>query len=43
MIDDGSYLHSLEPSSDEMRAIIEQAAERVIDHIVSLPGQPTSQ
>ena len=32
--------HPLEPSADEMRRLIDEAARRVIDHIESLPSQP---
>ena len=42
MIDDTSTPYPLEPSADEMRAMIDRAAERVIDHITSLPNQPAS-
>ncbi len=34
--------YPLEPSADQMREMIEKAAERVIDHIASLPHQPAS-
>ena len=34
--------HPLEPSTDQMRVMVDKAAERVIDHIASLPRQPAS-
>jgi len=34
--------YPLEPSADQMRVMIDQAAERVIDHITSLSRQPAS-
>ena len=37
-----SHAYLLEPSSDQMRAMIDKAAERVIDHIASLPRQPAA-
>jgi aromatic-L-amino-acid decarboxylase len=38
----GTDLYPLEPSAEEMRAMIDQAAERVVEHISSLPSQPAS-
>ncbi len=38
----GTDLYPLEPSAEEMRAMIDQAAERVVEHIASLPSQPAS-
>ncbi len=34
--------YPLEPSTDQMRVMVDKAAERVIDHIASLPSQPAS-
>ena len=34
--------YPLEPSPDQMRVMVDRAAERVIDHIASLPRQPAS-
>ena len=34
--------YPLEPSRDQMRVMVDKAAERVIDHIASLPRQPAS-
>ena len=34
--------YPLEPSTDQMRVMIDKATERVIDHIASLPRQPAS-
>lgn len=34
--------YPLEPSPEQMRGMIEKAAERVIDHIASLPSQPAA-
>ena len=34
--------YPLEPSPDQMRVMVDKAAERVIDHIASLPRQPAS-
>ncbi len=34
--------YPLEPSAAEMRAMIDQATERVVDHIASLPKQPAT-
>ena len=34
--------HTLEIPSDEMRAMLDRVAERVVEHIESLPGQPAS-
>ncbi len=34
--------YPLEPSTDQMRVMVDQVAERVIDHIASLPRQPAS-
>ena len=36
------HAYPLEPSTDEMRVMVDKAAERVIDHIASLPHQPAS-
>jgi aromatic-L-amino-acid decarboxylase len=33
-------VYPLEPTAEEMRAMVDQATERVVDHIVSLPEQP---
>ena len=33
-------VYPLEPTVEEMRAMVDQATERVVDHIVSLPKQP---
>ncbi len=38
----GTEPYPLEPSAEEMRVMIDQAAERVIEHIASLPDQPAS-
>ncbi len=37
-----SGAYPLEPSAAEMKDILERVAERVVDHIVSLPDQPAS-
>ena len=42
MTADGHAPYPLEPSADEMRAMIDQATERLIDHIVALPDRPAS-
>jgi len=34
--------HPLEPSADEMRSMLAQVVERVVDHVESLSGQPAS-
>ena len=34
--------YPLEPSADEMRTMLEQVTNRVIEHIDSLPAQPAS-
>ena len=36
------HAYPLEPSTDQMRVMVEKAAERVIEHIASLPEQPAS-
>ncbi len=36
------HAYPLEPSTDQMRVMVDKAAERVIDHIASLPRQPAS-
>ncbi len=36
------HTYPLEPSTDQMRVMVEKAAERVIEHIASLPRQPAS-
>ena len=38
----GTDQYPLEPSAEEMRAMIDEAAERVIEHLSSLPDQPAS-
>ena len=35
-------VYPLEPSADDMRAMIDQATERVVAHIASLPKQPAT-
>ncbi len=35
-------VYPLEPSAEEMRAMADQATQRIIDHIVSLPEQPAT-
>ena len=35
-------VYPLEPSADQMRVMVDKAAERVIDHIASLPHQPAA-
>jgi len=35
-------IRELELSSDEMRKLIQQATERIVEHIESLPSQPVS-
>ena len=34
-----SRLHALEPSADEMRAMLEEACHRVLRHVASLDDQ----
>jgi len=34
--------YPLEPSVDEMRTMLDQASERVIEHVASLPSQPAA-
>ena len=36
------FVYPLEPSAEEMRAMADQATQRVIDHIASLPKQPAT-
>ena len=36
------HAYPLEPSTDQMRVMVDKAAERVVDHIASLPRQPAS-
>ena len=36
------HAYPLEPSTDQMRVMVDKAAERVIDHIASLPRQAAS-
>ena len=36
------HAYPLEPSTDQMRVMVDKVAERVIDHIASLPRQPAS-
>lgn len=35
-------IYPMEPSVDEMRAMLHQVSERVIDHVASLPDQPAA-
>ena len=35
-------MHPLEPSADEMRRLVQEAMERIVAHIESLPDQPAS-
>ncbi|HYU33033.1 MAG TPA: aminotransferase class V-fold PLP-dependent enzyme [Thermoanaerobaculia bacterium] len=35
-------MHPLEPSADEMRRLVREAMERIVEHIESLPDQPAS-
>ena len=35
-------VYPLEPSAEEMRAMADQATQRIIDHIASLPEQPAT-
>ena len=37
-----SHEYPLEPSSEEMRVMLDKATERVIEHIASLPRQPSA-
>lgn len=39
---DNSPMHPLEPSAAEMRRLVEQALDRIVEHIESLPDQPAT-